>query len=857
MPTSGARERDGDLADERYQAPFSRAAVAIDSSKETEDAADNGVLAPSSVASSYFDEKELRDARAWVREGCTPDTSSEVPPEPEYFSRPRRDSQVGGYDDRDTIFDGPSAEFVPSSVSSMHHAMSRPSFQSYMRRQRSSTSGHRRGRASSSVRSHSVASRDASPSSMRTESGVSHPASVISYRKRDYRRGYRGSGEGENEGDALGGSSSLIGSLFASFRGDASNFGDRMEERDATEWSESAADMYEDELDDMDDDDDEVVDLLDSDSGSERSSRRSEAPHSPTSRLLPQVFGEADGFYDPRYDAREEGEVPFDDPALGQKPVHLKDHPEVAEQLLSDGGAPDAAPPAAADPLSEEAQRSSVWLDKSCRSKQQIYLMDEDTMIRVSGYRTRQVRRWLFLLLSVLTLGVAGLLSLWFPRWRLRHIYEEAEFADAEFVVVESQWGDLSTMEFISVPFARPLNSVFPPTSRDPPCTHAEAQAMLHDDCEVPPTEADDEIVDLVMFEYRYTRFLLHPPSGRFRTIKDWRDPTWTSLETMQRGIRSELQHERRVFFGDNVIEIAGKSTTELLVGEVLHPFYIFQIVSIALWSLDDYYYYAFCIAAISVGSILSTLVETKKTIARMREMNHFVCTVRVLRDQAWVSVDSSELVPGDVYDAADGQLAVLPADSVLLSGDAIVNESMLTGESVPISKQPVTSESLAALSSSKSDMSQLLAKHFLFAGTKVIRIRPTLASDSDEVSAKAMVVRTGFNTTKGSLVRGMLFPKPVGFKFYVRTVTDAARFVPFYWLSGVHCAGRSVLQHGELCAAGHCVEHAADPCVGLGDGCRAACTARDDEHRHCLCDCAAAEAPCVLHFAVASQHGR
>ena len=31
------------------------------------------------------------------------------------------------------------------------------------------------------------------------------------------------------------------------------------------------------------------------------------------------------------------------------------------------------------------------------------------------------------------------------------------------------------------------------------------------------------------------------------------------------------------------------------------------------LWSLDDYYYYAFCIALISAISIATTLLETKK----------------------------------------------------------------------------------------------------------------------------------------------------------------------------------------------------------------------------------------------------
>ena len=56
-------------------------------------------------------------------------------------------------------------------------------------------------------------------------------------------------------------------------------------------------------------------------------------------------------------------------------------------------------------------------------------------------------------------------------------------------------------------------------------------------------------------------------------------------------------------------------------------------MASILLWSIDDYYYYAFAIALISVTSILSTLVETKRTIERMREMSRFHCDVKVLVD--------------------------------------------------------------------------------------------------------------------------------------------------------------------------------------------------------------------------------
>lgn len=42
--------------------------------------------------------------------------------------------------------------------------------------------------------------------------------------------------------------------------------------------------------------------------------------------------------------------------------------------------------------------------------------------------------------------------------------------------------------------------------------------------------------------------------------------------------------------------------------------------------------------------------------------------------------VSSSDLVPGDVYELSDPNLTQFPSDSLLLSGDCIVNESMLTG---------------------------------------------------------------------------------------------------------------------------------------------------------------------------------
>lgn len=134
--------------------------------------------------------------------------------------------------------------------------------------------------------------------------------------------------------------------------------------------------------------------------------------------------------------------------------------------------------------------------------------------------------------------------------------------------------------------------------------------------------------------------------------------------------------------------------------------------------------------------------------------------------------------------------MSQFPCDSILLAGDCIVNESMLTGEyyahgnlhvfanflgeSVPVTKFPATNESLSLLNLSAASIDSGVAKHFLFSGTKIIRARRPQEGQDDEAIALAVVVRTGFNTTKGALVRSMLFPKPSGFKFY----KDAFRYI-------------------------------------------------------------------------------
>ena len=83
------------------------------------------------------------------------------------------------------------------------------------------------------------------------------------------------------------------------------------------------------------------------------------------------------------------------------------------------------------------------------------------------------------------------------------------------------------------------------------------------------------------------------------------------------------------------------------------------------------------------------------------------------------------------------------------------MNESMLTGESIPAIKNsiPITSEVYDRVKD---------AKYTLYGGTKVVQTRK---AGHDE--AIGVVIRTGFLTTKGSLIRDILYPRPNRFSFY------------------------------------------------------------------------------------------
>lgn len=126
-------------------------------------------------------------------------------------------------------------------------------------------------------------------------------------------------------------------------------------------------------------------------------------------------------------------------------------------------------------------------------------------------------------------------------------------------------------------------------------------------------------------------------------------------------------------------MDIKEKPIFDLITENLAHPFNVFQIFSVIVWFSEEYEFYALCILGMTIFSLVMTVKETRANINRIRTMTRISQPVSILRSEKWVSCSSEDILPGDIF-ALDHNLTEMPCDAVLIEGEAIVDESMLTG---------------------------------------------------------------------------------------------------------------------------------------------------------------------------------
>jgi predicted P-type ATPase len=364
-----------------------------------------------------------------------------------------------------------------------------------------------------------------------------------------------------------------------------------------------------------------------------------------------------------------------------------------------------------------------------------------------TGYRHSIWRSVLFYGLAVVPAGLGLLLAYWFPAVWLRLTAYRCPLGSASRVIVK----DLNGNKCVEV-----VKTVTLPGHTHQPIRIGHTFVGLKE-------VWSGGVVRYMV--HRHLRYLYQPSVGKFVLLRGLDGGhTSSALHGMRGGLSLEQHSQRVCLYGENSIDVPVKPYHVLLVEEVLHPFYIFQLVSVVFWIVEQYYYYAGAVFLISCVSVIISLLQTRRHLQQIHDIAFSSTTVTVVREGREMSgVPSSSIVPGDVLVVLPSGL-LLPCDAALLTGQAIVNEAMLTGECVPVTKTPLPPSSLHYLPSSSSHK-----RHTLFCGTQVVQTR---FYGNERVLAA--VVGTGFSTAKGGMVRSILFPRKLSVRFYA----DAMKFV-------------------------------------------------------------------------------
>ena len=112
-------------------------------------------------------------------------------------------------------------------------------------------------------------------------------------------------------------------------------------------------------------------------------------------------------------------------------------------------------------------------------------------------------------------------------------------------------------------------------------------------------------------------------------------------------------------------------------------------VLSFVLGKYLDVYIIA---ALLLVNAVLGFIQEQQATRAVKALRQKLRLQARVLRDSVWQTVNAAEIVPGDVIRVRLGDL--VPADFKILDAEASVDQSAITGESLPRDKKTGDNES-------------------------------------------------------------------------------------------------------------------------------------------------------------------
>lgn len=206
-----------------------------------------------------------------------------------------------------------------------------------------------------------------------------------------------------------------------------------------------------------------------------------------------------------------------------------------------------------------------------------------------------------------------------------------------------------------------------------------------------------------------------------------------TKYHTKEEGLTNKEAQKRLNSNGKNiVIKEVNRSIFYFIFNSLKEEFIIILLVlAVINFSLGDKLG-SLVIVLIAIISILIRVLEDYSAYKFNKKLrSKIVSTTKVIRDNKELEIKVENVVVGDIISLNAG--SIIPADCIVVnSKDLFVNESVFTGESIPVEKKETN----------KKEYDNLFdIKNVLYMSSSVI-----------SGTAKAIVVKTGFDTYLGKI---------------------------------------------------------------------------------------------------------
>jgi H+-transporting ATPase len=166
------------------------------------------------------------------------------------------------------------------------------------------------------------------------------------------------------------------------------------------------------------------------------------------------------------------------------------------------------------------------------------------------------------------------------------------------------------------------------------------------------------------------------------------RQPDGRTTAATVLGLTAEEARRRLAEFGANAVSEAPPPRWRTYLSKFWSPIaWLLEAAFVIELGLGKYVEAAVIAGLLLFNATLGFIQESRATAALAALKKRLAPTAIACRDGQWTKLPAAELVPGDAIKLPLG--ALVPADARITAGAVMVDQSMLTGESVPVEANP------------------------------------------------------------------------------------------------------------------------------------------------------------------------